>query len=44
MKKGGKNSEKGDIMFDGSCGDRALRRIAGEEVFHTSLKGMLKIW
>ena len=29
VKKGGKNSEKGDIMFGGSCGDRFLQSIAG---------------
>ena len=33
MKKGGKNSEKGDIMFGGSCGNRFLMRITGRRIF-----------
>ena len=33
VEKGGKNSEKGDIMFVVSCGDRVLNRIAGIRSF-----------
>ena len=33
MKNGGENSEKGDIMFGGSRGDRFLMRIAGRRSF-----------
>ena len=33
MKKGGKNPEKGDIMFGASCGDRFLQSITGRRSF-----------
>ena len=33
MKKGGKNAEKGDIIFGGSNGDMFLLRIAGIRSF-----------
>ena len=33
MKRGGKNSEKGYIMFGGSCGYRFMQRIVGRRRF-----------
>ena len=33
MKNGGKNQEKGDIMYDGSRGDSFLQRIAERRRF-----------